>query len=119
MAVASLILGIVAIVFSIIPGVNLFGIGPIAGVVGIILGAIALKNLKAANQPTGMAMGGLVTSIIGAVLGLLIWIACAACVSAGSRALQEAGKDPNIQKSFQDLQKAAEEMKKMNEQQNR
>jgi hypothetical protein len=64
-----------------------------------------------------MATGGLVMSIIGTILGLLIWAACAACLGAGSRAIQEAQKDPNFQKSFQDLQKAGEEIKKYNEQQ--
>ncbi|MBN1533952.1 MAG: DUF4190 domain-containing protein [Spirochaetes bacterium] len=117
MAVASLILGIVAIVFSFIPVVNF--IGPIVGIVGIILGAVSMKNLKAAGQPTGMATGGLVTSIIGTVLSLLIWIACAACVGGASRAVQEAAKDPKFQRSFQDLQKAADELKRQQEQQNR
>ena len=74
-AIASLVLGIVAIVFSFI-GLSIpFGL--IIGVVGIILGVVAKKK-----NPTGMATAGLVLSIIGTVLCALIFIACAACVGA-------------------------------------
>lgn len=73
MAVAALVLGIVAIVFSFI-GLYLFGL--IAGIVGIVLGVLAKKK-----APSGMATAGLVCSIIGTVLCALVFIACAACVS--------------------------------------
>src|SRR5271157_5264805 len=119
MAIASLILGIVAIVFAFIPFINF--IAPIFGIVGIILGAIALKNLKAANQPTGTAAGGLVVSIIGTVLSVLIWAACAACIGGSRSILEQIQKDPNFQKSLnpqksQDFQKALDELKKYSEQ---
>ena len=76
MGVASLVLGIIAVVFSIIP--ILFGYwGPIIlGVVGIILGAIAKKN------NAKCATAGLVLSIIGTSLAGLMLIACAAADSA-------------------------------------
>ena len=74
-AVASLVLGIVAIVFSFI-GLSIpFGL--IIGIVGIVLGVVAKKK-----NPTGMATAGLVLSIIGTILCALILIACAACFSA-------------------------------------
>lgn len=72
MAVAALVLGIVAIVFSFI---GLSWLGLILGIVGIILAIVAKKQ-----NPTGMATAGLVLSIIGVVLCALIFIACAACV---------------------------------------
>lgn len=75
MGVASLILGIVSLVCS------LFGafswIGCIAGIIGIILGAMARKQAA-----SGVATGGLVCSIIGLVLCAIVFIACAACVGA-------------------------------------
>ena len=81
MGVASLVLGIVSLVFAlIIPGLQI--VAPIVGIIGIILGAIARKNLKAASQPTGMATAGLVMSIIGTILGVLMWLLCVACVGA-------------------------------------
>ena len=73
-AIASLVLGIVAIVFNFI-GLGIVGL--IFGVVGIVLGVLARKK-----NPTGMATAGLVLSIIGTVLCALILIACVACVGA-------------------------------------
>lgn len=75
MAVASLVLGICALVFS------FFGLGwlsMILGIVGVILGALGKKN----PEKKGMATAGLVMSIIAVGLGLITWIACAACIGA-------------------------------------
>lgn len=72
MAVASLVLGIATIVFSII---GLYIPGLIMGIVGIVLGVLAKKK-----NPSGMATAGLVCSIVGTVLCAIIFIACAACV---------------------------------------
>lgn len=74
MGVASLILGIASVVVALF--FSGFGwVASILGLVGIILGAIARKNAK-----TGAATAGLVLSIIGLILGLLLYIACVACV---------------------------------------
>lgn len=79
MAVASLVLGIV----SIVCGLFLAGfqwVGAIVGVIGIILGAMARKN----PEKKGMATAGLVCSIIGFILCIILFVACAACIgSAG------------------------------------
>lgn len=75
MGVASLVLGIVALVLAIfVPAFYLITF--ILGIVGIILGALGRKN--AAKK--GVATAGLVLSIISVALGLLFYIACAACV---------------------------------------
>lgn len=75
LAITSLVLGIVAIVFSFI-GLSIpFGL--IIGIVGIILGVMAKKK-----NPSGMATAGLVLSIIGTVLCAIVFIACMACVGA-------------------------------------
>lgn len=75
LAVASLVLGIVAIVFSFI-GLSIpFGL--IIGIVGIVLGVMAKKK-----NPSGMATAGLVLSIIGTILCAIIFIACASCIGA-------------------------------------
>ncbi len=72
MAVASLILGIVSIVFSFIPAFNVIGL--ILGIVGLVL-AIVAKN----KAPSGMATAGLICSIVGIALTLIMLVACAAC----------------------------------------
>lgn len=72
-AIASLVLGIVSIVFSFF----LQWLGLIIGIVGIVLAVVAKKK-----NPTGMATAGLVLSIIGTVFCALFFIACVACLGA-------------------------------------
>ena len=73
MGIAALVLGIVSLVWACFGGTYL---SAIVGIIGIILGAIGKKN------GAKCAVGGLVLSIIGTVLSLIFFIACAACVSA-------------------------------------
>ncbi len=77
MAVASLVLGIVAILFGVF-GSGLQFVGAICGIVGIIL---AVKG-KEEPDKAGIAKAGLVCSIIGTVLSLILFIACIACIGA-------------------------------------
>lgn len=75
MAVASLVLGIIALVIAVFFGA--FGwVGSLLGILGIIFGALGRKDA----QRKGLATAGLTLSIIAVVLGLLLYIACVACV---------------------------------------
>lgn len=86
MAVASLVLGILALVISVF--IPAWGwLGAILGIVGIILGALGKKD----PAKKGMATAGLVMSIIAVAFGLIFWIACVACVSAASAELAALG----------------------------
>lgn len=73
MAVASLVLGICSLVF---PFIGLGWLSVIIGIIGTILGALGRKK----SEKQGMATAGMAMSIISVALGLLMWIACAACV---------------------------------------
>ena len=81
MVIASLVLGIVGVVFSFI---GLYLPAAIIGVVGIILGALGRKRTP---EKKGMATAGLVLSIIAVALALITYIACMACVSAANSAI--------------------------------
>ena len=83
MGIAALILGIVSIVIG---GFSInYYVGIACGIVGIILAAIARKNGQ-----RGVATAGLVLSIIGLSLSVVLYIACLACVSAVDNALDNA-----------------------------
>ena len=72
MGVASLVLGIISVVMAVL--FSGFGwLAAILGVIGIVLGSSARKKGE-----KGVATAGFVLSIIGLVLGLLMYIACAA-----------------------------------------
>lgn len=75
MGIAALILGIASLVIGVF--FNYIGwLGSILGIIGIVLAAIARKK-----NPNGMATAGLVLSIIGTALGLVLYLACVACVA--------------------------------------
>ena len=84
MGVASLVLGIIALLSSVVGGVFALGwLGAVCGVVAIVLGAIARKT--PAQKGTGTA--GLVCGIIALVWGIIAYVACVACASATAAAL--------------------------------
>ncbi len=70
MAIASLILGILSLLF----------ISPLFALIGLILGLKSNKKLKEQNEPAGLAIGGIVTNSIGLIISsflLLIMVAVA------------------------------------------
>lgn len=75
MAVASLVLGIISIVLAIF-GSGFQWVGILLGVVGIVLGVQGKKEIG----QEGVAKAGLICSIIGVALSLLLMIACTACL---------------------------------------
>ncbi|MGI6577967.1 MAG: DUF4190 domain-containing protein [Eubacteriales bacterium] len=74
-AIASLVLGIISIVFIFTGSASLLGI--VAGIVGLIIGISAKKE-----APSGMATAGIVLSVIGLALCAVAFLACVACVGA-------------------------------------
>ncbi len=75
MAVVSLVLGIIGLLISVF--LNAVGwVGSLLGILGIIFGALGRKNA----EKKGLATAGLTLSIIAVVLGILFYIACAACL---------------------------------------
>lgn len=69
MQVASLVLGIVGLLFAWIP---FFGLAP--PVAGLVFGAVGIKEAKAKNQPAGLGVAGLILSIVATLAGLIATI---------------------------------------------
>lgn len=89
MARNALILGLLSLLFAglgffmfAVPVLGtLFRIGaPALGLVGIVMGGKALKSSGDAGDSNGgaMAIGGLATSILGFLIGLVVFVACSA-----------------------------------------
>lgn len=72
-ATASLVLGIIAVVFW------FFGWGALVSVICGIVGIILASNAKKAGFEGGMRTAGLVLSIIGLIGGAIVFVACVAC----------------------------------------
>ena len=78
-AIASLVLGIISVVFW------FFGWLALVSVVTGIVGLICAVNAKKAGFEGGMKTAGFVLSIIGLVGGAIVLIACVACtIAAGA-----------------------------------
>ncbi len=84
MAIASLVLGIVSVVFFWLSFANLIAL--ICGIAGIICAGKARKLMMSVGAPSGMATAGLVLSIIGTILSGIGFFTCTVCVlcAAGS-----------------------------------
>jgi len=77
MGIASLVLGILSLLVGIFGGIISWS-GAILGIIGIVLAVQGRKN----PEQSGMATAGLVLSIIGTIISLVFYVACAACVGA-------------------------------------
>ena len=72
LAIAGLILGILSAAVSFIPCLGLFSFLP--GIIGIIVSVLSLVQASNVNAPRGIAIAGLVCSILGCcIAGAQIW----------------------------------------------
>jgi hypothetical protein len=76
LGIASMVLGIVGIVFALT--VCLAPIGVIVALVGVILGGVSLSKYKTAEtqEGKGMATAGLVLCIITLAIAVIVWVTC-------------------------------------------
>ncbi len=95
MAIASVLVGVLALVLT-IAGVFLtpvryvgaivsFG-APLAALVGIVMSGVAMSRAKQMGESSGLAITGLVLNIVGFVLGALVALTCGMCNAACSKA---------------------------------
>mgnify|MGYP005796021857 CR=1 FL=1 len=84
-SIASMILGICSVVFLFTGTLALIGIA--CGIVGLILAISVRKQAQEAGQkPDGMSTAGLVLSIIGLAVCVVVFVSCVACVSCATTA---------------------------------
>ena len=76
MGFASLVLGIISLVIGVFSSGLLGWLGAIIALIGVILGVLERKK----PDKSKIATAGMVCSIVGLVLCLLLYVACAACV---------------------------------------
>ena len=88
LAISSLVLGIVGVVFSwFVPFIGIVG-----GIVGLILGILARKK----GQPKGMSLTGIILSAVAIVLAIIAIIVVAMVIGS-------ALSDPNLQQELSNL----------------
>lgn len=118
LGIAGLIVGIIAALFSFIPCLGMWAIVP--AIVGIILSAISMKQAGPGGSK-GMAIGGLITSIIGLLIAaywLYITVFAANAIATGLETeLEKTGALDSLSKAFQQagdsINKAMEQLKEI------
>ncbi len=80
MGIASLVLGIVALVVAWIPCIGVYTV--ILSIVGLILGAVGISKAKKTGQGKGVAIAGLVLNIIATAISIIWWLLVAGAVAA-------------------------------------
>lgn len=89
MSIVALICGIIGVSSLFVANIVYCIIALVLAILGIIFGAIGMKQSKAANgKSSGMAVAGLVCGIVGTVFGV-IGLACVACATCALAAIAE------------------------------
>lgn len=90
-AIAALVCGIIALLASWLPGINLLSV--VLGIAAIILGVIGLRNAPERGG-RGLAITGLVTGALGLVVAIIFLVFIVSFV-------QDAATDPVFQQELQ------------------
>lgn len=103
MGVAALVLGIVAVVFAIIPVLGYIAFVP--AVVGLVLGIIEVSQKGKKNEPKGMGIAGVVLNAV-AILFIVLWTIVFASAPSLEDQLRDVGSqiEKDLQKMQEDLQ---------------
>jgi hypothetical protein len=87
--IAALVLGILSILLS-----WLLGLGLLPGVIGLVLGIVGLRRVRRGRATNrGTALAGLITSILGVLLSLVVVVVLAVAWNSGGRDLAACFRD--------------------------
>jgi hypothetical protein len=98
LAIFSLVLGILAFIFSFVPCLGMYAIFP--GVIGLIMGGISLSMAGKVNAPKGMAIAGLVCALLGS--GIAGW---------QYYKIKQIVEDPAVKKGLEDMKNTVDSIK--------
>ncbi len=115
MGIASLVIGIVAVIMSMIPCVGWLALLP--AVVGLVLGILEFNKKKKAEAPKGMSLAGIVLNIV-ALVFIVVWMAVMARAgSALEKGLKEYGEEYGqaLQESVETFERVVEESRQQQE----
>jgi hypothetical protein len=104
LGIAGLVLGILAAIISFIPCLGVYALIP--GIVGIILSAISMVQANKAQAAKGMAIAGLVCSIVGCCLaGYQMYVLSTAGdkIKEGIEELEKSGALDSLNKAMDEL----------------
>lgn len=98
LAIVSLVLGILAFIFSFVPCLGMYAIIP--GIIGLVMGAISMSMAGKINAPKGMAVAGLVCSLLGsAIAGWQYY------------KIKQIVEDPSVKKGLEDFKNSMDSIK--------
>lgn len=105
LGIAGLVLGILAAIVSFIPCLGVYALIP--GIVGLILSAISMTQASKAGASKGLAIAGLICSIVGCAIAGWQWYALS---TAADKFKEELGKidTASINKAFDQLKEMSD-----------
>lgn len=106
---AGLIVGIIAVFFSFVPCLGMWAIIP--AIVGVILSAMAISQANKAGTPKGMAIGGLVCSIVAIAIAAYWIFVTVYVVNKSPELMQEIQQELEKSGAMDSLNKAMEQLK--------
>jgi hypothetical protein len=104
MGIAALVLGILGLLISLIPG--LFLVALPFGVLALVLGIVGRKSATSNGQPTGTATAGMVLGLIACAFAVAMWVMCSMLVK-GTKDAFEKGIGEPLKKAIAQAEKQA------------
>lgn len=101
LGIAGMILGIVAIIVSFVPCFGWWAV--VLAVVGVVLSAISLSQASKAGASKGMAIAGLICSILAIIIGSIWIFVIAKATSEISTALEQSGALDSLTNAMKQL----------------
>jgi hypothetical protein len=113
LGIAGLVLGILAAIISFVPCLGVYALIP--GLVGLVLSAISIVQANKAQAAKGMAIAGLVCSIVGCCLaGYQGYVLSTAGdrLKEGLEELEKSGAMDSLNKAMEELKDITDSLKK-------